>query len=626
MLRTLATLSVVLLGVSGPVLAQAPPDEKAIKKDIIRTDLFIGITRHDAAMVNDALAHGADIESHNLIDVTPIQWAGFMGDRKIVDILLAHKAKLDAQSIYGSAFSMAVNARHPELAAYFLDKGANPNSGRIDSITPLMLASMNGYTPLVKRLLNLKCDPNKIDADGAAALTYAARGGYVETAKTLLGAGAKVDLTDSHGRTPLMYAALNGHAGMVDYLISKGAAVNAKDKAGSTALLLAARYNGEPAVIASLIKNKANASVRDAHGKTPYSLCQTRGFADGAAALGKAGAQANVRTVAMEAVPAPKAAVEKSIGAIQNGMRAFYDHAKCSSCHHQGVGLMALGAAAKNGYKVDGKLIGDYMARLQAEGKEGAQMMHAAAHDKNLAKLAPGVDLGDGSIGIAYIFGGMRAVGVPPNPGFVDVALILAGQQEADGHWGYGIDRVPMQGSYFTTTALSLQILRSYAPREEAANMEAVYAKAKSWLLTTPAPNAEDKASKLLGLKLAGASDAEIEAAAKAVQAAQRPDGGWAQLPNLRSDAYATSLAIYSLRVAGGVPAADANLQKGVQFLLRTQDEDGSWYVNKRALPANTYFDSGFPHGESQFISFGATCWAAMALMETMPAGQSASR
>ena len=52
-----------------------------------------------------------------------------------------------------------------------------------------------------------------------------------------------------------------------------------------------------------------------------------------------------------------------------------------------------------------------------------------------------------------------------------------------------------------------------------------------------------------------------------------------------------------------------------MQFLLRTQEEDGSWFVNKRAMPINNYFDAAFPHGQSQYASFNATCWATMALL-----------
>ena len=49
-------------------------------------------------------------------------------------------------------------------------------------------------------------------------------------------------------------------------------------------------------------------------------------------------------------------------------------------------------------------------------------------------------------------------------------------------------------------------------------------------------------------------------------------------------------------------------------YLLRTQLEDGTWFVRSRAFGFQPYFESGFPHGRNQFISAAATSWAAMAL------------
>ena len=82
------------------------------------------------------------------------------------------------------------------------------------------------------------------------------------------------------------------------------------------------------------------------------------------------------------------------------------------------------------------------------------------------------------------------------------------------------------------------------------------------------------------------------------------------------SDAYATGESLYALYEGGGIdPATDGAYTRGVEYLLRTQDEDGSWFVNKRATPVNNFMDTGFPHGESQYISYGATCFATMSLM-----------
>ena len=66
-----------------------------------------------------------------------------------------------------------------------------------------------------------------------------------------------------------------------------------------------------------------------------------------------------------------------------------------------------------------------------------------------------------------------------------------------------------------------------------------------------------------------------------------------------------------------GVPASDPAYKRGVDFLLATQQEDGSWFNKTRALGFQPYFDGSFPHGYDQFISAAGTSWAAMALTLT---------
>jgi hypothetical protein len=48
--------------------------------------------------------------------------------------------------------------------------------------------------------------------------------------------------------------------------------------------------------------------------------------------------------------------------------------------------------------------------------------------------------------------------------------------------------------------------------------------------------------------------------------------------------------------------------------LIKTQLEDGSWYVKTRVIPLQPFFESGFPYGHDQWISAAASNWAAMAL------------
>ena len=90
-------------------------------------------------------------------------------------------------------------------------------------------------------------------------------------------------------------------------------------------------------------------------------------------------------------------------------------------------------------------------------------------------------------------------------------------------------------------------------------------------------------------------------------------NGGWAQMPSMDPDAYASGQALWALHAAG-MPASDPAYRKGADYLLKTQLEDGTWFVRTRAFGFQPYFETGFPHGRSQFISTVATSWASLAL------------
>ena len=117
----------------------------------------------------------------------------------------------------------------------------------------------------------------------------------------------------------------------------------------------------------------------------------------------------------------------------------------------------------------------------------------------------------------------------------------------------------------------------------------------------------------------ARASVAERAPFVKALTAAQNADGSWSQLPGIRPDAYATGEALYALHVSGDVPVKDPVYQKGVEWLLRNQLADGSWFAPTRAVPVQPHTFESFPNGWHQFISEAASSWATMALLFTLP-------
>ena len=91
----------------------------------------------------------------------------------------------------------------------------------------------------------------------------------------------------------------------------------------------------------------------------------------------------------------------------------------------------------------------------------------------------------------------------------------------------------------------------------------------------------------------------------------------------MESSAYTTGLAMLALQ-SSGLSVSDAAYRRGVQFLLNTQMEDGSWHVRSRAAGFQPYFDNGFPHGVDQWISSAGTSLATMAL--TLAAEAAGSR
>jgi squalene cyclase len=191
----------------------------------------------------------------------------------------------------------------------------------------------------------------------------------------------------------------------------------------------------------------------------------------------------------------------------------------------------------------------------------------------------------------------------------------LKNRQSKEGHWWAPSHRPPLESSDIAVTANALRALQVYGPKAQRAEYEKAIQLAADWLKKAQPRTTEDRAYQLLGLAWAGGKKDALQKAARALLAEQRADGGWGQLSSLASDAYATGQALVALREAGAVVTTDPTYQRGIQFLMSTQLEDGSWYVKSRAIGFQPYFESGFPHGHDQWISAAATNWAAMALV-----------
>jgi N-acyl-D-amino-acid deacylase len=276
------------------------------------------------------------------------------------------------------------------------------------------------------------------------------------------------------------------------------------------------------------------------------------------------------------------------------------------------MAMSTLPAARQHGFEIDADKLKEQTAFTLQDIQPKAK------------QLVKGQGLGGGNTHAGYVLFSLDSVSHPADETTTALVEYLLGRQKADGSWAGTGNRPPSEGSTFTSTALAICGLRAYSPKddgkeaaEQREKVEKAVAKGREWLLNAKRTTTEDKVFHLRGLVWAGADRDAVEKARAELAKEQRDDGGWAQLSDLSSDAYATGSVLVAMRHAG-LAADDAVYKRGVKFLVDTQKEDGSWLVEKRARPVQTFFDNGDPHGKNQFISYVATAWAAQALLETV--------
>jgi N-acyl-D-amino-acid deacylase len=199
--------------------------------------------------------------------------------------------------------------------------------------------------------------------------------------------------------------------------------------------------------------------------------------------------------------------------------------------------------------------------------------------------------------------------------------MYIQTHQMADGHWAFGPEaRPPLCADSLGQTVLSMRGLQLYAPQVDKAAYKKSIQLAAAWIGEYRPRTNYDLAWRLQGLAWASKSNDAILNARRDLLAAQRSDGGWSDIASMESSAYTTGLAMLALQ-SSGLPVSDPPYQRGVQYLLNTQLEDGSWHVRTRAAGFQPYFDNGFPHGVDQWISAAGTGMATIALTLAAPPG-----
>lgn len=302
--------------------------------------------------------------------------------------------------------------------------------------------------------------------------------------------------------------------------------------------------------------------------------------------------------------PEPEAvrqATERGLKLVQTAAANYPSHRQCFSCHHQTLPILAMVAARGQGLAIDGKIL------------DGQVEFSLESFREHLDSMKEGKGVGGRALTVGYGLWAFDLAGHKPDDVTDAMVSFLLKTQEADGRWAPQTKRPPLEESPITCTAIAALGLKRYAGDADREAVDAALEHAKAWLADAPRKSQEDRVAWLWGLHTLGSAQSKIDAARAEVLAAQKEDGGWAQLDDMASDAYATGQTLRILNATGTSPT-DPAFVRGVQFLLKTQLEDGSWLVETRSRPIQTFFDNGDPHGKNQFISTSATSWAVAAL------------
>ena len=184
--------------------------------------LFAAAQEGDLGKARDAVAAGANVNSANPYNVTPLLEAAGQGHLEMARYLIDQGAQIDYTGMSeGSPFTLVAFMGQVELIRLFVEAGANVNLALpAGGETALHMAAAANQSAAARALLDAGADPNVHAKSGVATsmfdggvklwgetpLHYAAAYGDEEMIQAMLVAGADRKALNAHGETPLEYA------------------------------------------------------------------------------------------------------------------------------------------------------------------------------------------------------------------------------------------------------------------------------------------------------------------------------------------------------------------------------------------------------------------------------------
>jgi ankyrin repeat protein len=623
---------------------------------------FEAVRHNDSKGLMATLTSAADANQRNAQGATLLMQAALHGDAEMLRALISKGADVNLTNPQG-ATALHWAAGDPAKVKLLLEAGANANAKSNLGRTPLTIAAATpGNIESVRLLLKHGADPKLVDQNGDGPLGNAATSADVEMIRVLLAAGANLEERGARGLaqrglSPLTRAAAVTCEPCVAELLAAGADPNALSEAprevkaglqsmGQMSALFMAVQFGSPKIAARLLTAGAKVDQPDWRGFTPLIMAAAMESQDPVMfnLLLAHGAKTDLRTRDGESAadwilkfgpssplhgklqggkllerpliehpektPTPAEAVQKALALILPANEQYFKKSGCPGCHNQLIGGMLAAAAKAKGIEHDQTLADKQLfasITVNQVTREGALQR---------------VPAGGAPQAYGWFLWSWKTQGVESNPLTDAMIHDMALLQSLDGSFGNMLKRTPLGYSTHSSTALAIRAMRDFGSPGRRNELFSRTARALAWLNSNEPGKGltEEINMRNLGRHWAGA-----KADPKEILAWQNDEGAWSQRPGLAPDAYATGQSLYTLAQIG-FPVQDARFQKGIQWLLRNQAKDGSWYVRSRSVKFQPFFETGFPYGHDQWISSMATGWAGLALTEVIKAKPDVTR
>lgn len=323
-----------------------------------------------------------------------------------------------------------------------------------------------------------------------------------------------------------------------------------------------------------------------------------------------------------------KPVIAKGIEFLEADMARWRSEQGCAACHHGPMYLWSLNLARKQGYAVNEPALGEMTHWLLSD--EEARLLpkpvtktpataSSQAADRVMAAMMGRRGLLQPSIYLAHALRTLPEGEPLRQEAWQQVLNHFAQAQMPDGSFVGAVGRPPIFNTPQILTLTAVLALAEADSQPDSLRLDdtarQTLRRATAWLDLQSA----DETHQGLVLRL-WLSSLDPQASPKTselistLRSQQRSDGGWSQAAEMASDAFATGQTLYVLQRAG-IREDDLAVARGIEFLVRSQRDDGTWAMISRPHP-----ETASRAENLNPITYAACAWGVLGLVSHIPA------